>query len=200
MKPATRRTVAFSILGVAAAALVLDRTILAPDGASAATPVETSTEAQTPPATENLRVVTGSPTPGIQPGPAAKGKVASRLSIALDSPKWTPDQVIGSLRPTPDWVGGDDQKAGSAAAPGADFRSRHSLRAVMNARGDGGGVAMIDGKAVKIGDVLDGYTLVQVGARSAVFESGSLRVVLNLPGTQGAPNREERDWGPRPDR
>jgi hypothetical protein len=184
VKPATRRTtVAFSILGVAAAALVMDKTILAPGGASAATP-ETSAEGQAPTATENLRVVTGSPTPGAQPAPAAKGKVASRLSIALDSPKWTPDQVIGSLRPTPDWVGGDDPKTGSATAPGADFKSRHTLRAVMNGRADGNGVAMIDGKAVKIGDALDGYTLVQVGARSAVFESGSLRVVLNLPGTQ----------------
>ena len=44
-----------------------------------------------------------------------------------------------------------------------------------------GGWAIVDGRTLFIGQVLDGFTLVSVGRRSAVLESGDARVVLTLP-------------------
>lgn len=176
MKRATQRKLAFGLLGVAAAALVLDRTVLSPGGGSAATP-DAAPKAQ-PSGAAPLQIVVGSPATREQP--PTSGKLSSRLNIALDSPKWTADQVVGSLRSTPQWVNG--QQADSGAQSAQTGFNAHVLKAVMNGKSESSRIALIDGKPMKVGDTLDGYTLVSVGARSAVFELGSSRIVLNLPG------------------
>ncbi len=178
----TQRKVAMALLGTALVALVLDRTVLAPGGASAATPS---------PAASHPTVAATAPS-GVTPAASPSGRsenrsraagISSRLSIALDSPKWTADQVVGSLRPSPEWTA----PAGEPGAPASDragkFKASHQLRAVMSRRDAESRIALIDGRPMRVGEVLEGYTLVAVGARSAVFESGADRIVLSLPGT-----------------
>ncbi len=189
----TQRKVAAAVLGLALGALVLDKTLLSPKGAAAAPPGA----GQAAPA---VLAATGTAPAGPKPEAAkaaapgksenSPGRVSSRLSIALDSPKWTAEQVVGSLRPSPEWASGPAAASAPASDRAGDFRARHELKAVMS--GQGGRIALIDGRAMKEGDSLTGYTLIEVRARSAVFESGSERIVLSLPTPDGAPAAPDR--------
>ncbi len=59
------------------------------------------------------------------------------------------------------------------------FKDRRQLTAVMIVQG--GGIAMIDGMAIRVGQSIDGYRLVSVGQRSAKFTSVTGTVELFLP-------------------
>ncbi|MFM9996500.1 MAG: hypothetical protein ACKVU4_11965 [Phycisphaerales bacterium] len=179
MKLSKQRKAAIGVLGLALGAFVLDRTMLTPEGASAATPAATpsaGTGASAPARIENLTVVKDAPNRRSKPG------VSERLSKSVNAPKWTAEEVLGSLRASPAWAG-DGSTAGTGSNdPVASFKSKHQLKAVMSSRGsDEQRIALIDGTPMRVGDTLDGMRLVSVGARSTVFEAGSVRVVLSLP-------------------
>ncbi len=187
----TQRKVVAAVLALALGALVLDKTVLSPKGAAAAPP----STGQAAPALSATG--TAGPKPATRAAAPDKsentpGRVSSRLSIALDSPKWTAEQVVGSLRPSPEWASGPAAASAPASDRAGDFKARHELKAVMS--GQDRRIALIGGRPMREGETLDGYTLVSVGARSAVFESGSDRIVLSLPGTP------ERTGAPAPDR
>ena len=59
------------------------------------------------------------------------------------------------------------------------FESLHRLEAVLAA--DSYSMAVVNGRTVHLGETLDGFTLVAVKDRSAVFERGGERVTLILP-------------------
>jgi hypothetical protein len=60
-----------------------------------------------------------------------------------------------------------------------EFTSRHKLTAVM--KQTGGGVAIIEGRTVTVGQSIGGFRLVVVKDRSAVLRRGNQRVELRLP-------------------
>jgi len=60
----------------------------------------------------------------------------------------------------------------------AEFTKAHTLQAVMKA---GRGVAIVGTKTVAVGQMFEGFRLVAVKDRSAVFRRGTLRVELKLP-------------------
>jgi hypothetical protein len=60
-----------------------------------------------------------------------------------------------------------------------DFMSLHRLEAVLSA--DARSMAVVNGQTVYLGESLDGFILVSVKDRSAVFEGGGERVTLTLP-------------------
>lgn len=186
MKLSKQRKAAIGVLGLALGAFVLDRTMLTPEGASAATPGATpsaGTGASAPAPTENLTVVKDTP------NRRSKPRVSERLSKSVNAPKWTAEEVLGSLRASPAWAGDGGTTGAGSNDPVASFKSKHQLKAVMSSRGsDEQRLALIDGvdeksagRVMRVGDTLDGMRLVSVGARSTVFEAGSVRVVLSLP-------------------
>jgi hypothetical protein len=62
--------------------------------------------------------------------------------------------------------------------PEEAFAANHRLQAVMLAGPRGG--AQVNGLFMTVGQSIGGFRLVEVGEQSAVFESGSRRVVLEL--------------------
>lgn len=88
-----------------------------------------------------------------------------------------PQDVRDAFRPSAAWP---DRGAvtGPSRSVAERFKAAHELTAVMAAGPDG--YAIVDGRTLFIGQVLDGFTLVSVGPRRATLESGSVRVVLDL--------------------
>lgn len=74
-------------------------------------------------------------------------------------------------------AGGSDAEQQSVAQ---QFRAAHRLDAVM--MDHQGGVAVIDGRAVRVGQHLDGYKLVEVQQKQVLFDApvDNLRVALPL--------------------
>ncbi len=58
------------------------------------------------------------------------------------------------------------------------FGRKHALNAIVTS--DCGGMAFIDDRFVRVGHVIDGFRLVKLGYRTAVFEANGLEVVLTL--------------------
>ena len=59
-----------------------------------------------------------------------------------------------------------------------DFADRHELKAV--ASHDEGGAALIDDKYVRVGQVIDGFRLVEVSERQVTLVAGEVQVRLKL--------------------
>ena len=178
MSVSIQRKVVFGVLGLALTALVVDKTVLGPSGASAASSAHAPAAA--PAAQTPRRVVLGSPE-----AKASAARLESRLKVAAGGVKWSADEVVDSLRKSPSWATGEGAEQTPAADGPLAFREKHELKAIMTTSkgsADATRIALIGGRSLQPGQQLDGYTLVSVGTRSAVFESGANRVVLTLHG------------------
>ncbi len=165
-----------AIMVIAVVALLIDRTLLQPEqataGAAAALQYAISPSTRSP------------DDPGSPPseGPAPRQvAIARKLEQIAEQRGLDPTGVIDAFRPSPMWL-----QLGEAQVDPAQpellaerFRKTHTLTAVMGS-GDKGW-AIVDGRTLFIGQVLDGFTLVSVGQRSAILESGDTRVQLTLP-------------------
>ena len=81
-------------------------------------------------------------------------------------------QLADPTRPPPD----AQLVAGAQAAP---VRSGPQLQSVLNGN-HGRQVAVIDGQALRVGDKINGATLVKVGKDQVVLQHGRVRQVLKL--------------------
>lgn len=159
----TRRHQSYlAIAGVCITALVLDKTLFAPGEASAD---EAESVAAAPDRNESDAALMAVPT--LEPRGSALGthlrQIAATHEIDLES---APNLFRA------DWIKTD--AGGPAVDPTGNaerFLRAHDLSAVMKI-GDGG-FAIIDGSRVSIGDVIDGFELIGVGARIATFRTAS---------------------------
>ena len=162
-----------AILVIGVVALVIDRTLLQPEPAEASAwqyAISPSTREPIDP---------GSPR---SEGPAPRQvAIARRLEQIAEQRGLDPIGVVDAFRPSPMWLALGEAAVGPAQVESlADrFGKAHTLTAVMGS-GDQGW-AIVDGRTLFIGQVLDSFTLMSVGRRSAVLESGDARVVLTLP-------------------
>lgn len=111
------------------------------------------------------------------------GGLASRLAkFAKD------DRATASNRdafvPSKQWLTAAGMTGARASKESTGIRafvSRHHLMAVM-AAGAGGGanLAVVDDQSLRVGDSLDGFRLMKLNRRSAVFAGPAGRVVLSL--------------------
>ena len=92
--------------------------------------------------------------------------------------------VRDGFKPSDAWpaLGASVEMPIEAGSPADLFRSNHELNAVI--AGAGRGYALIDDRTLFVGQKLDGFELVEVGARSAVFEADGVRVRLTLSGPE----------------
>jgi hypothetical protein len=170
MKLTKERKVLVGILAVAGCALVWDQCFSGP-------------EADAPAGAEAALVApVGAPA---KPAPTAMGSVEQtppllRLTEKLQAVDR--EQQL-SITPLSDpfkipaaWTGPGAVFEGT----GATFAQRHHLTAIM-VSGARRGSAIIDGELVRVGQTLDGYKLVEVTTRSAVFECNQqvARLVLS---------------------
>jgi hypothetical protein len=172
MALAKRQKALIGIFGLGLLGLVVDRVFLRPQGGPGAASAETS-EMYAVPASLADDAPAGS-------AEAHSPSVAERLDRLW--PDWEPN-AVGVRDPfslTPLWR--DSTPAGPSAAPdpGAEFAKAHPLVAVVM---DGQqSRVLINDRLLALGGQIDGYTLVSVGPKSAVFERQGEQIVLELAG------------------
>jgi hypothetical protein len=168
--------VAIMVIGLVA--LLIDRTMLQPEQAAA--DAASALQYAISPSTSSA----GPEDPGSprSEGPAPRQvAIARKLEQIAEQRGLDPTGVIDAFRPSPRWLAVGEVPVAPAKPEllAERFRKAHTLTAVMGS-GDQGW-AIVDGRTLLIGRVLDGFTLVSVERRSAILESGDARVVLSLP-------------------
>ena len=151
--------------------LVCDRTLLLPEGAGAETVGDHRIER--PP-------VSAMTVPSLPTTPAASAQFKERLDALLpdDDPVMTAARDAFTLSAA--WSGGRKQNVEGSEV--SEFRKKHRLKAlILHGRGQ---AAFVDEEFVRIGQVLDGFRLVELDEYSATFvgegEFDGARVVLEI--------------------
>jgi hypothetical protein len=171
MKLSKSKLISLAALGLAVAALLVDRLALGPDGAP-----PKSAEAAT--AARPAATSTPSATPASAAAPAAPGaapvRLADRLKALAAAPNLDPLHARDAFMPPESWLAQSRAPETAASAPAADpaekFIREHKLTSVLMA-GDGG-IAMVNSKALRVGQEVDGFKLVRLEPGSAVFRGG----------------------------
>ncbi len=154
------------------AALAVDRTFLRPQGGASAASADTLQPAQD-------SVLPSDNIPTLADRTAGPGAI-ERLNRMWSNPDITVEQMRDPFSLPASWsdkVSDDDIKLSNATAR---FISGHQLTAVVV---DGReSYVLVNDHLLVPGQCIDGFTLVAVGDRSAVFEQDGTRAVLELAG------------------
>lgn len=109
--------------------------------------------------------------------------IADRLAEAARELSAEPSR--DAFTPAPGWGGFTSPHAEAPAATATPatgrlqtFADTHKLSAIM--AGSGGGVAIIDGRPLTLGQMMDGYKLVEIQPSAVTFEGVDGRIVLKL--------------------
>ncbi len=182
MTASRSRKIIFVILTVAVAALVVDRLVLAPSAtgpkqAGAATPGVPEASETSP-----------SPSPGAEaPAETSSGpRLAERLQTVADRFELDPTALRDGFVPSETWLEdlveapppSEPKTAPNPHAAADAFAENHTLTSVIMT--SQGGSAVVDGKVVPVGRTIDGFRLVRLTRRTAVFEADGEEVELSL--------------------
>ena len=165
------------VLVVGLSAFAADKTLFAP-GDAAAQDLSVSEYAIT--SSTSVLDAARSDLTAMADVPAEGSDIADRLSAVARSLDLT--DVRDAFKPSPGWIGDDgtvqqqqDLRDGPVAAT---FVRSHRLMAVM--AGGSNGSAIVNDTCLFIGQQIDGFRLISVGARNAVLESNGVQVELQL--------------------
>jgi hypothetical protein len=150
-------------------ALVVDRTILRPQGgprAASADPLPASVGSA------------GSSSNLSAPPQTPPATVAQRLNKLTGSQEAGSEELRDPFSLPPFWSDTTAGNEGRTADAGGGFARRHQFRAMAVRQGQSG--ALVDDSFLVPGQALDGFTLVSVGSRSALFERDGKQVILHL--------------------
>jgi len=174
-----KQKVMVAVLSLGVAALVVDKAFL---GEEAAGP--SRTQAATPPGPAPTAPPAATATP-----PEANDRLVAKitsLAATLDAVRDALDLDLSGTRdafcPSKNWL--SDIRPNEAMATTSqevraiEFTRRHELKAVVT-RGEGG-AAFIDDTHVRVGQIIDGFTLVSVRVGAANLAAGELQVELKL--------------------
>jgi hypothetical protein len=182
-----------AVLGLAVAAFSVDRWVIGTPDASnevAISPTQRQTRAPRRPAVRPAAQAAVAHAAGMEAS-AGLSTLALRLEAVRQAHALDLQAIPDAFVPSSAWVG-SQRTAVVEDRPDAakDFLNRHKLTAVM--KQVGGGVAIIEGKTVAVGQSIAGFRLVVVKDRSAVLRRGNQRVELRLPeepGVNGASDK-----------
>ena len=173
-----KRKVIVCILGLAVAALLADRALL---GSGKPGPKEAAAEPSAAPAAAPNTPAKSPAAPPRQSRETVRESLACRLQALSEAGGSDSANVRDAFCLSPAWT--KDLGPAAPSSPEQDkaekLKTDHQLMAVMVARE--GGYAIVDGKCLRIGQVLDGFTLISVTEKSAVLESDGIRVELKVP-------------------
>lgn len=170
------------VLGLGAVALLADRVFFgagagAPEAAGAR-PMRSPHRSAKPPGESPLPLQADAPGPLVR-----EDTLADRVRAVAEANKLHLVDVRDAFCPSQALIG-QLQKAGptgSQQSKAEAFKQRHRLTGVMAGKADG--YAIVDGACVLIGQELEGFKLLSVGERSAVFQSkDASQVELKLEG------------------
>ena len=183
MKLTKQRKVYGAVVSLALTALGLDRFVF--PGGEAPVP---AAAAQVAPSQPTKKVTTvAAPAKTQEANLAGLAALAVRMRNVAEVERLDLADAKDSFRAPPAWAG-EALKARPAAAaataappvdPAASFHDKHHLVAVL--KSTRGGVAILDGKTVRIGKEVDGFRLTAVGDRTAIFMAGTTTITLELP-------------------
>jgi hypothetical protein len=164
-----------AVMGLCAIALLVDQLVPGPARATAETSAASASDLVVPAEARGA----GRAGATEQPPLWSRSVIADRLETVAGEHRVAVADVTDAFRPSALWmpetpmvVHGDENEAAYR------FRTGHRLTAVMNTAD--GGCAIVDGKGLFIGHQVDGFTLVSVGDRSAVFEGDGFRVEMTV--------------------
>jgi hypothetical protein len=181
-----------AVLGLAMAALGADRFLFTAP-ADDASVVEAVVVERTP--QKRVAAADVKPGAGADGGVADRRAIADRLDEVAQAAGYNLEAVSDAFTPSPVWVKPVEAAPAAvvAVAPvtksqdaerARQFAQAHRLTAVMN--GGRQGLAVVNGKPLRPGEVLDGFTLVSLtasprdGAHKATFQRGAERIELRL--------------------
>jgi len=178
------RLIVFAVLAIAVTALLVDRLVLAPSATAprqaGAAPTAGAHQAAGGADPVTNIAATADADPRFQLAQHLE-EVAGRFELDagalrdgfVPAPSWMTDLVEPPPPPEP-----EQEAAPPEVSPTVQFAERHTLTSVILI--SGGGSAVIDGKVVPLGQVIDGFQLVRLTRRSAVFASDGQEVQLSL--------------------
>jgi len=169
MSLSKRQKALLAVFLIGFVALVADRIVLRPQGG----PRPASADPR-PVATAGTRPGTNLPA-GPKKPPAT---VAQRLDNLLAGKEAGSEELRDPFSLPLSWSDTSAGKEGRTTDAGAAFARRHQFRAVAVRDGQSG--ALVDDSFLTPGQSLDGYTLVSLGSRSALFERDGKQVMLQL--------------------
>jgi len=185
-----RGRVPLILLAVLLAALGIDRFVLTPGH------VKPSTAIATPAVPSGTRPVIASPQSGDVPQPAEpdapkplgprrdEGRpgatcLAARLESLAAERELDVAGVKDAFAPSSEWVGpGPDSAEAAQGGPAWRFAKEHRLRSVLVS--DDAGSVTVNNTVVALNEEIDGFKLVSVTDRTAVFQCGDESVELKL--------------------
>ena len=169
MKVTKQQKIFLGLLGLGLAALTLDRFVLAPasaeaadDSASLLVSKEAHPAAPAPPALQKAPTVNST----------AGDPITHKLKALSDAMHLAESPARDAFVPAPAWSGGP----GAPGMATRNFEEAHQLSGVMLSGSHP--AAMVDGRMVLTGQMVDGYKLVSVTKGAAVFQSGETQVTL----------------------
>lgn len=188
MKLNRKQQVYIGILALGVIAILLDKTLFAPQEAEGgALPVRNAAP-QVTAATQGMPdvitdVVPATPTP-------AYSTVGMRLARFVEEGKVNPLQMRDAFLPSPAWISAFDSRGSldSPSTKAADFSLKYRLIGVYSSQGSR--YAIIEGDKdndgdkddfiLSINEEIDGFKLISVDDRLAVLQNQELKVVLKL--------------------
>lgn len=175
-----QRKVYVAILSLALGGLGVDRILL--DGGATGPDASEASLSLTTNATGAAPVAAAS---AVSPTSRAK-TLAGRLDKIAQSESFDLTQVEDAFRPASGWLKQEQAKAKPVVKVDEveAFTNTHKLLALVN--NAHGGAAIINNQTVVLGKVVDGFTLIEVTKRSAIFEKDGRRVELSLPAPAGS--------------
>lgn len=165
-----QRRVFAGVLAVAGAALVADRVFFgaAPIG------VETAEATQESGPTKAAAPTLAPAQAAIAPGVMLSQRLEAFRDRATDAdPFESPLVTLAAVEPAD-----IEEKSPTPTFDAAAWAEGRRLTAVLNGRN--GSVAMIDGKVYRVGDTLDGLTLVSIESQTALFEGEGAAAELSV--------------------
>ncbi len=173
----TQRKVYVGVLGLALAALVLDRALLGGGGSPQSAAASSALSDSVAPSTTNAVVV---PASVVEAAGNVEFNTAWRqLSIRVNALA-VADVTHDAFRPGDSWI--SEAETAPAALPAEQFAQTHRLDAVMMADDVlGQGYALVDGAPIQVGGILEGFELIEVGSNWARFEASGYVVELRVP-------------------
>jgi hypothetical protein len=170
----------FAVLGVAVAALLVDWLFLrdettGPSQAQASVNAPAVVPEAAPPDPVPEPPAAAAATPDTEQPP-----LADRLRKVAETLGLDPTDMRDAFVPPEDWL--SELKPPEAVAPQRDlageFAQEHRLTSVILI--GTGGSAVVDGRAIRVGQELDGFRLTRLTPGGAVFQSGDSQVELRL--------------------
>jgi hypothetical protein len=181
VKMTKERWVYAAVLGVGLLALIVDRAMLSPAGASASTDLTPATD------TPDL----AAPPSDAEPAPSVPAAPPLAKRLEPDTPNWQL-KIRDGFKAAESWLPAQQltQEPETAAPDESEaFGTSHTLSAI-HGHGTAVAVVVVNGKMLKLGQEIDGWTLTEIADLSAVFMQKEARVELSLkvptvPGSVG---------------